>query len=109
MHNLLHTHSHNHNHDNDIHGEGEVNHKALLIAFLLNLIFAFIELGGGIYTNSMAIISDAIHDLGDAMAIAFALYMAKVSNKGRDKTYSYGYRRFTILGAIVNSIIYYLF
>lgn len=103
-------HQHHHNHSDvtniDAHGE-ELNQgqKAMIIAFILNLSFAVIEFGGGLYTNSMAIVSDAIHDLGDSMAIAFALYMAKISNKGKDEVYSYGYRRFTILGAIVNSII----
>ncbi len=104
-------HNHHHHfhdpHDKDSHGENcsAASEKALLIAFSINFIFAIIEFGGGIYTNSISITSDAIHDFGDSLAILFALFVTKLANKGSDQEYSYGYRRFTILGAIVNSII----
>lgn len=99
-------HHHSHIVDEDSHGEDSYqNYRAMLVAFALNLAFAIIEMIGGFYTNSMAIISDSIHDLGDSVAIGFAIYMSKISNRGRDEKYSYGYRRFTILGAIINSII----
>lgn len=56
-------------------------------------------------TNSVAILSDALHDLGDTLSLALAWYFQKISIKGRDNTFSYGYKRFSLLGAIVNSII----
>jgi cobalt-zinc-cadmium efflux system protein len=60
---------------------------------------------GGILTNSMAILSDAIHDLGDSITLGLAWYFQKVATKGRNEKYTYGYKRFSLLGAIINSII----
>jgi cobalt-zinc-cadmium efflux system protein len=90
--------SHNHNHD---HGE-ESN---ISLAFFLNLSFTVIELIGGILTNSIAIISDAVHDFGDCLSLGLAWYFHKLSKKGSSKKYSYGYKRFSLLGAIVNCIV----
>ena len=56
-------------------------------------------------TNSVAILSDALHDLGDTLSLALAWYFQKISIRGRDNTFSYGYKRFSLLGAIINSII----
>lgn len=88
---------HNHGHH---HGTGN-----LRVAFFLNLIFTIIEFIGGIYTNSLAIMSDALHDLGDSLSLGLSWYFQKLSNKGATKNYSYGYRRFSLLGAIINSIV----
>lgn len=92
--------SHNH-HDHSHHHNG----KNLRIAFFLNLIFTVIEIIGGIYTNSLAILSDALHDLGDSFSLGLAWYFQKLSTKKRDLKYTYGYKRFSLLGAIVNSIV----
>lgn len=88
-------HQHGHHHDTG-------NIKA---AFFLNLIFTIIEFIGGIYTNSLAIMSDALHDLGDSLSLGLSWYFQKLSNKGATKKYSYGYKRFSLLGAIINSIV----
>lgn len=94
-------HKHNHGHHHHSHNtEGNIG-----IAFILNLSFAIIELIGGTLTNSVAIISDAVHDFGDSMSLGLAWYFQKISKKGRTKEYSYGYKRFSLLGAIINSII----
>lgn len=74
-------------------------------AFFLNLGFTVIEIIGGLWTNSMAILSDAVHDLGDSVSLGLAWYLEKVARKGSDRNYSYGYRRFSLLGAIINSVI----
>jgi cobalt-zinc-cadmium efflux system protein len=74
-------------------------------AFFLNLLFAVIELFGGFYTNSVAIISDAIHDIGDSLSLGLAWYFQKVSKKSRDHNFSYGYQRFSVLGAIINGLV----
>ncbi|TCO07241.1 cation diffusion facilitator family transporter [Natronoflexus pectinivorans] len=79
--------------------------KRLKVAFVLNFSFTIIEFIGGVYTNSMAIISDAIHDLGDTVAIGSALWLEKVATKKRDSKYSYGYKRFSTLGALLTSLI----
>jgi cobalt-zinc-cadmium efflux system protein len=75
------------------------------VAFVLNLAFSLIEIVGGYFTNSVAILSDALHDLGDSFSLALAWYFQKLSKKKRDSTYSYGYRRFSLLGAIINSAV----
>lgn len=79
--------------------------KALLTVFLLNLSFTVLELVGGYWTNSVAILSDAVHDLGDSLAIGAAFYLSTVASKAADSRYSYGYGRYNVLGAVVNSIV----
>lgn len=79
--------------------------KQLSLAFFLNLFFAIIELVGGILTNSTAIIADAFHDFMDAVAIGIAVYMDKFSKKLASSTFTYGYRRFALLSAIIMSAI----
>jgi len=74
-------------------------------AFWLNITFSIIELVGGLFTNSMAIISDAVHDIGDAIAIGLAIVLEKFSHKQRDKNFSYGYRRFSTLSAFITSTV----
>ncbi|NOZ44844.1 MAG: cation transporter [bacterium] len=74
-------------------------------AFFLNLIFTVLEIIGGIFTNSIAIIADALHDLGDSLSLGFAWYLEKYSRKKRSKSFSYGYRRFSLLAALINSLI----
>jgi len=71
----------------------------------MNLGFTVIEIIGGIYTNSVAIISDALHDFGDTVSLAIAWYLQKISNRGRDRYYTYGYRRFSLLGAVFISVM----
>ena len=90
-----------HNHDH-LHNHSEGNVK---VAFFLNLGFTIIEIVGGLYTNSLAILSDALHDLGDSLSLGLSWYFQKLSKKGRTKTFSYGYKRFSLLGAIINSIV----
>ena len=75
------------------------------VAFFLNLVFTIIEIVGGIYTNSLAILSDALHDMGDSLSLGLAWYFQHLSQKGRDKKYSYGYKRFSLLGALINSVV----
>lgn len=103
-----HNHSHNHSHSHS-HGHSHMHsHNAdgnILVAFFLNLFFVFVEIAGGLLTNSFAILSDAIHDFGDCVAIGFAYLMEKLSNKAPDEKYTYGYRRYSLLSAIITSLI----
>ncbi|AFM14251.1 cation diffusion facilitator family transporter [Turneriella parva] len=97
---------HHHDHSHHHHGPGhEHASNNLLLALALNLGFAVIELVGGLYTNSVAILSDALHDLGDTFSLGVAWYLQKISGKPRDEYYSYGYRRFSLLGALVVSSV----
>lgn len=95
-------HSHHHSHQHSHHSSSSEN---IGVAFLLNTFFTIVEFIGGIYTNSMAIMSDAVHDLGDSVSLGMAWYFQKISKKKATKTYSYGFRRFSLLGAIINSTI----
>ena len=80
--------------------------KNILIAFLLNISFSLFELIGGMFTNSVAIVSDAIHDFGDSISIGISYFLEKKSKKKPDNKYTYGYTRYSILGAIItNSIL----
>jgi cobalt-zinc-cadmium efflux system protein len=96
--------AHDHSHHHHTIGENE-KPTNIVIAFWLNTLFALIEIIGGLYTNSMAILSDAVHDLGDSLSLGFAYYFHKKSKQKSDATYSYGYRRFSLLGAIINAVI----
>ena len=79
--------------------------RNILIAFLLNAFFSVFELIGGIFTGSVAIVSDAVHDLGDALSIGFAYFLEKKSKKQPDNKYTYGYTRYSVLGALITSTI----
>ena len=79
--------------------------KNILIAFLLNLFFSVFELVGGIFTNSIAIISDAIHDFGDSLSIGISYFLERKSKKKPDSKYTYGYNRYSILGAFITNTI----
>jgi len=78
--------------------------KSLSVAFWLNLLFSGIEIIGGIWTNSTAIIADAFHDFMDAVAIGTAVFLEKLSGKKRTTRFSYGYRRFSLLSAVGLSV-----
>lgn len=75
------------------------------VAFALNATFTLIELVGGWLTNSTAIMADAIHDLGDTFAIGVSWYLQKFSQREADARYSYGYRRFSLLGAVLTAAV----
>lgn len=79
--------------------------RKILIAFVLNMLFSAIEFIGGIVTGSVAIVSDSIHDLGDALSIGMAYYLEKLSRKQPDNKYTYGYMRYSVLGSVITTII----
>ena len=79
--------------------------KKIGIAFLLNLLFSVLEAVGGIVTGSVAILSDAVHDFGDALSIGLSYLFEKVAGKKPDTTYTYGYARFSVLGGLINNVI----
>jgi len=96
-------HAHQHHHHDHHYGHTEV--KNIRAAFFLNLSFTIIELVGGLITNSVAILSDAVHDLGDSFSLGLSWYFQKVAKRPRTKEYTYGYKRFSLLGAVINSVI----
>lgn len=88
-----------------IHHNQNSDVRNIKTAFFLNLSFTIIEIIGGIATNSVAILSDAVHDLGDSMSLGLSWYFQKLSKKPRSNIFTYGYKRFSLLAAIINSLI----
>ena len=79
--------------------------RNIFIAFILNLAFSVFEFIGGVFTGSVAIISDAIHDIGDAASIGFAFFLEKKSKKQPDENYTYGYGRYSVIGSVLTTLI----
>lgn len=105
---------HHHHHDDHHHDHSHRHHglesdliaqRNILVVFLLNLFYSIGEFIFGTIFNSRALLSDAIHDFGDALSIGVAWIFQKVSNRGANDKFSYGYRRFSLLGALVTSIV----
>lgn len=79
--------------------------KSILLAFILNLAFSIFEFIGGTFTNSVAIISDSVHDLGDSLSLGISYFLERKSKKGPNEKYTYGYIRYSVLGSIITTII----
>ncbi len=79
--------------------------RNILLAFFLNLGFSVFEFIGGILTGSVAILSDAIHDIGDAASIGIAYALERKSKKQPDAAYTYGYTRYSTLGSLITTLI----
>jgi len=77
----------------------------IFIAFLLNLSFSVFEFFGGIITGSVAIISDAVHDIGDAASIGASYFLERKSKKQPDEIYTYGYTRYSVIGSVITTLI----
>ena len=79
--------------------------KNILVAFILNLSFAVFECIGGLFTGSIAILSDSVHDLGDALSIGISWLLEKKSRRSPDSVYTYGYARYSVVGGVVMAAI----
>ena len=88
-----------HNHDHSS------SSKRIGWAFFLNLIFTIIEFIGGWLTNSTAIMADAVHDLGDSLSIGSAWLLNRLGQKSVNPEYTYGYRRLSLFGALINGLV----
>ena len=88
----------------DTHHHHKKAGQNLAFVFFMNLVFNIIVIVAGLATNSMAILADCIHDVSDTISIAVAWIMEKVAQKDSSDKYSYGYQRFSILGAVIISI-----
>lgn len=90
---------HDHTHDSNL------SSKRIGWAFALNVGFTIIEFVGGILTNSTAIMADAVHDLGDSLSIGSAWLLSWLAKKKPDETFTYGYKRLSLFGALINGIV----
>lgn len=88
----------NHDHSND-------STKNIKVAFFLNLTFTIFEFIGGYYTNSVAIMADAVHDLGDSLSLGLSWHLDKKSKQQRDNKFTFGYKRFSLLGALITGLV----
>ncbi len=79
--------------------------KNILIAFLLNIVFSIFELVGGIITGSIAILSDSLHDIGDALSIGVSYFLERKSKQKPNDKYTYGYVRYSVMGSIITVMI----
>ncbi len=98
-----HHHHHHHHHDHDHHDDSSL--KRIKTAFRLNIAFTLIEIVGGLLTGSLAIVADAVHDLGDSFSLGLALILER---KARDKAnfqWTYGYKRLSTLSALICAIV----
>jgi len=75
------------------------------MAFFLNLSFTLIEIVGGLWTQSVAILADAVHDLGDSLSLGLSWYFQRLSRRPQDQHFTFGYQRFALLGAVVNGMV----
>lgn len=99
---MAHAHTHEEGHPGHSHASGARN---LRTAFLFNLAFTVVEVFGGLWTNSMAVLSDALHDLGDSLVLGAAWYLSHIAVRGRDGKYSYGYGRYSMLGGWLTALV----
>lgn len=98
--------SHNHNQDHDHHSHSEkLSGQKLLWVTLLNLSITIVQIVGGLISNSLSLLSDAIHNLGDSSAIFIAFLAGKASRKKPDERRTFGYKRVEILAALLNAIV----
>ena len=78
---------------------------SIWLAFFLNLSYAIVEfIAGGIFGSS-AVLADSVHDLGAAIAIAISALLETISNREEDRQYTLGYKRFSLLGAMLTAVI----
>ncbi|MBD2859275.1 cation transporter [Spongiibacter sp. KMU-158] len=89
---------HSHSHDDE-------SNARIGWAFFLNVGFTIIEFIGGVLTNSTAIMADAVHDLGDSLSIGLAWILAKLGNRPASQNFSYGYKRLSLLGSLINGMV----
>ncbi len=93
-------HHHHHHHGHQHHATSNIR-----FAFFLNLGFAIVELIGGFFVNSVAIMSDALHDFGDAFTLGVSYFLQRKSEQQGNERYTYGYKRYSVAGALLTSVI----
>lgn len=102
-----HHHSHGHHHH---HGHGHHHHsahinRAFVWGIILNTAFVIIQAGAGLYTDSIALLSDAGHNLSDVASLLISLLAFRLSRAKPSPSFTYGYKKTTVLAALVNAVI----
>lgn len=99
-----HSHSHDHGASIDF-NSGDQAVKNIKVVFFINLAFSLIEVIFGLLFNSVAILSDAVHDFGDSVSVGLAWFFQKISRKEANNDYSFGHQRFSLMGALITAIV----
>ena len=103
---MAHDHDHhNHSHDLDF---TQGNNSAFIIGICLNLAFVLAEITGGLFYNSMALLTDAGHNASDVASLVLSLVAFKMARKKSSSIYTYGYKKTTVLAALTNSVILFI-
>jgi cobalt-zinc-cadmium efflux system protein len=103
-----HSHAHHHHHGHSSHhgpNEAGATTAGLRFAFTLNFGFALLEIVGGFWSGSTAVLANAVHDLGDAMSFAIGYGLEKQAQKSPNSAFTYGYQRFSLLSALIVGVI----
>lgn len=96
-----HEHSHSHGHNHTI---TSLN-KAFIVGIVLNLVFVLVEFGAGFYFDSLALLSDAGHNLSDVVSLVLALLAFRLAKVKANSKYTYGYKKSTVLVSLLNAVI----
>jgi cobalt-zinc-cadmium efflux system protein len=94
-----------HSHGGHSHGSHGASSANITFAFFLNFGFSIIELVGGLWIGSLAVIANAVHDFGDSVSLATAWFLERLANRSRDNKFNFGYRRFSLLSALVSGVV----
>jgi cobalt-zinc-cadmium efflux system protein len=97
-----HGHSQSHSHGG---GHGHTASENIRFAFILNFGFSIVEMVGGIWIGSLAISANAIHDFGDSVSLAVAWFLERIANRRQDRSFNFGYRRFSLLSALISGVV----
>lgn len=100
-----HDHDHKHDHAGHSHSHRELGRRALWASLAFNLTFLGIEAGVGLWTSSLALLSDAVHMLTDVMALGIALLAASARERPRDAVSTYGHARVAVMGGLLNGVL----
>lgn len=96
-------HSHDHGHHHHHHGDNQTEGR-LWISIILNFIITAAEFIGGIISGSLALLSDALHNLNDTVSLGISLVARKISKRDANRDKTFGYQRAEIIGAFINLI-----
>lgn len=101
---MAHSHGHSHVHDHHHHYGEDTTEGRLWISIFLNLVITLAEFIGGLISNSLALLSDALHNLNDTVSLGISLAARKISKKEANRDKTFGYKRAEIIGAFINLI-----
>ena len=99
---------HDHDDHDGHHGHHGHHHGAIEnigFAFLLNFVFSLVEIAGGLYIGSLAIVADAVHDFGDSVSLGIAWILEHYANRDKDQRFNFGYKRFSLLSALISGVV----